>query len=230
MSIRNKILAIDDEIKILKILQNILSEDYDVIVANNGEEGVALAQAERPDLILVDRIMPIMNGIATTQFVRNCMITKNIPIIMVTALNDSSDRATAFKAGVDDFVSKPFHPDELLARISSKLTRFKNLKEPVALSREFSLLNLRLSLDEATAYLSDRPVHLTPLEFNILRSLISAQGKVQSRQQLLTEIWGDSETNLRALDVHITSLRKKIRRFTGSIETVYGRGYVIRER
>jgi two-component system alkaline phosphatase synthesis response regulator PhoP len=229
MNNRSKVLVIDDEIKLVKLIQNILTDKYDVITAENGEDGVAIAQSEKPDLILVDQIMPKMDGIATTQFIRNCISTKNTPVIMLTALKETQERTKAFLAGVDDFISKPFHPEELLARISSKLTRFKILNEAIK-ANEYNYLNLRINLDERTAYISDKAIHLTPLEFELLRCLVANLGRVQSRQQLLAEIWKDAETNERALDAHITSLRKKTKRFAGLIDTVYGRGYIIREK
>lgn len=230
MITRSKVLAIDDEEKILSLIQDILSDTYEVVVASTGQKGIELALTEKPNLVLVDNIMPNMSGIEATQFIRKCAATKDIPIIMLTALKESPDRTRAFRAGVDDFISKPFHPDELMARIESKIHRFRS--RPLGKSKtrgQVKYLNLRINFDANTVYVNDKIVRLTALELKILAGLLAGRGKVQSREKLCESVWEEGKTNPRALDAHFTSLRKKLRHFSGTIATVYGQGYVIRE-
>lgn len=227
MEPRFKILVIDDEQKILNLIRDITSDKYNVITANNGEDGLEKAQVEIPDLILIDKIMPKMDGVITTQFIRKCSSTKNIPIIMLTALKESEDRLIAFKSGVDDFISKPFHPDELLSRIESKINRFKNL-QGTDKSSEIISNNLRMNLNDQTVYIGKNLIHLTSVEFHILHCLLVGKGKIQTRNHLLTAVWEKKTNDTRLLDSHLASLRRKLKKFDQEIITVYGKGYVIR--
>lgn len=224
MSTRSKILVIDDETKILKIIDDVLSDAYDVLTATNGEDGLAIAQSEVPDLIVVDKIMPKMDGVLVAQFLRKGASTKHIPIIMLTALKEPPDRTAAFNAGIDDFISKPFHPDELVARIESKIGRFKSLQKPERV-QELRWQNLRLLPEEGRVFLDNSLVRLTPIEFAILHDLISNVGKVRSREKIVAKVWGKAGYDVRLLDSHVASLRRKMKHLSGGIETIYGRGY-----
>lgn len=226
MNRRAKILVIDDEKKIIKLIKSVLADTYDVLTADNGESGIEIAKLNKVDLILIDKVMPKMDGIKATKFFRTFDLTQSIPIIMLTALKDSDDRLLAFNAGVDDFISKPFHPAELLARIEGKISRFQSLRISTN-SKEIVWRNLRLKLADQRAYIDDAVVHLTPLEFGILKELLLHKGELRTREQLIKEIWDETSNDTRSLDSHIASIRRKTKRFADTISTVYGRGYIL---
>lgn len=229
MNSRRKILIVEDEEKILNLIQDVLVENYNVVTAQNGEDAIALAQSEQPDVILLDKIIPKIDGILTSRYLRKGAKTKHIPIIMLTALKEPQDRTEAFSAGIDDFISKPFHPDELIARVEAKIVRFQSLQNRVG-SQEITVGNLRLNINDRSIFINDKLVHLTSIEFQIFQRLLQNQGEVQSRKALIRSVWGDDVKDDRVLDSHFASLRRKLKNFSEKIVTVYGEGYVIREK
>jgi DNA-binding response OmpR family regulator len=228
MNSRRKVLIVEDEEKILNLIQDVLIEKYDVVTAQNGEDAIVMAQDEQPDVILLDKIIPKMDGILTSQYLRRGSKTKHIPIIMLTALKEPEDRTAAFAAGIDDFISKPFHPDELIARVEAKIVRFQSLQNKSVI-QEIVVGNLRFNMNDRSVFINDKMIHLTSLEFQILQRLLQNRGEVQSRAALISSIWGDSAKDDRVLDSHFASLRRKLKNFSEKIVTVYGEGYVIRD-
>lgn len=218
---------IDDEEKILRLVSDILSDQYDVITSTNGEEGIDKAQAEKPDLILVDMVMPKLNGVETTKFLRRCLATSQTPIIMLTALKEPEDRTEGFEAGVDDFISKPFHPTELKSRIKNKINRFKTISSGKRESLELG--NLKLDAGKQSVHIDGKAIHIPKIEFAILRELLLHAEEILSREYLLKRIWGDKDVDDRILDQHVTILRKKLTAFDHKIRAVYGRGYTVRK-
>lgn len=228
MPTQQKILVIDDEPKILTLIESLMIDNYEVVTALNGAEGLKAAKNFNPDLIILDRLMPEMDGIEACRELRDEASTQQIPIIMLTALKESSDRIEAFNAGVDDFISKPFHPDELLTRVNAKLKRFNQLRNN-SLNTEIICKNLVMDVATKTVQIDNVFIHLTETEFDILHSLLEKRNRILSRSDLVKKIWNQTEVDDRILDCHIVSLRKKIKNFELKIKTLYGRGYVISE-
>lgn len=220
---KRKILVVDDEPSIREFLAQILSADYQIILAKSGTEAVEKAQSQKPSLILLDILMPGMTGVEVCKHLRNDSNTKLIPIIMLTALNEPEQRTQAFLAGADDYISKPFKPDELLARIKSKVRRLD--EAPSSLSALLKFGDLELDLQEAKVEIAGNPLDIGHIELKILKCLLSHRGQLVERNILNQYVWGDEAPSYRALDPHITTLRKKLRASRGELKTVYGRGY-----
>jgi two-component system phosphate regulon response regulator PhoB len=229
-ALKPKILIVDDEPAILRIIQDLLENEFNVISAKSGEEAVHEAIDKRPDLILLDNLMPGMSGVDAARFIRKGSTTKHIPIVMLTALKEPLDRVDAFKAGVDDFISKPFHPDDLLARIASKLERFKQVFHSPEVSHDHTLGNLRINLKQQLVEIDGKRIPLTHLELNVLGVLLEHVDEIVDRKSLIKALWSSPDQDERILDVHIATLRKKIKKFNRKIETVYRKGYIIRSR
>ncbi len=223
-----KILVVDDEPAILRIVEDFLSDRFNVVVAANAQEAIALVIEEKPNLIIIDNIMPGMSGVELAKTLRRAPSVNQVPIIMLTALKESSDRIEAFKAGVDDFISKPFDLDELMARVESKLVRFGSV--PHAHSEVWKLGNLSIDEKSHQVKIKEKTIHLTHIEFAILLKLIESQNQIVSRDELEKTIWKSKKTENRILDIHLNTLRKKIQNFDHQIETIYGRGFIIRSR
>lgn len=223
-----KILAVDDEPAILRIIKDILKGEYQVLAASDGQEAVAMAIDDAPDLILIDNIMPGMSGLDVVRLLRRANSTKHIPIIMITALKESVDRVEAYRAGVDDFISKPFQQDELLARIESKLERFK--ARSIGKPKILTLGNLKFDFDSHTVEVRNKKIHLTNIELGILQILISDIGSIVPRSKMIETIWSLPHPDERLLDIHVATLRRKVKSFDHKIETVYGKGYIIRRK
>ena len=218
------VLVIDDEPQIVRLVRAYLEEaGFRVVIAYNGEEGLAVARHEKPDLIILDVLMPRMDGLEFTRRIRS---ERDVPIIMLTARVEETDRIVGLALGADDYVTKPFSPRELVARVRAVLRRAHASPERPLVLRVGSL-----TLDRAahTVTLADRPLELTPTEFSILETLMTTPGRVFSRAELLQAAQGVAfEAYERTVDVHIKNLRRKLEpdpahpRF---ILTVRGVGY-----
>jgi two-component system alkaline phosphatase synthesis response regulator PhoP len=222
------ILVIDDEPNIVQICRDYLAAaGFNVITAADGPQGLALARQERPDLIVLDLMLPGMDGLDLCREVRR---EQNTPIIMLTARVEETDRLIGLEVGADDYLTKPFSPRELVARVRTVLRRISGAAAPTDLIRAGAL-----TLDRARykVLLPDREVTLTPTEFEILAALAGQPGRVFSRAQLLTVARGVAfESYERAIDSHIRNLRRKIERSDGEPEyiiTVHGVGYKFAE-
>lgn len=224
------ILIADDESYIREFLAEILSVEYRIIFAKNGNEAVEVAANSNPNLILLDISMPEKNGIEVCKELRMKEASKGTPIIMLTALNEPNQRVLAFNSGADDYISKPFLPDELVARIKRKLIRHSS--DENTRSRGLSYGTVRLNHDKLNVEIDGDIYDLGQVEYRILNLLLKKRGELVSRQELNQHIWSDELPSDRALDPHITSLRKKLQKSQGEIKTVYGKGYslIIREK
>ena len=227
---KHKILIVDDEPSIREFLAQILSEHYQILFAKNGTEAFEIAKNKKPTIILLDIIMPGKNGIETCREIRNDPTTKSIPVIMLTALNDSNQRTQAFLSGADDYITKPFNPDELIARVESKIRRQKEVAPQVTGRVQFG--DLTLNFEELKAEINGKTVEISQTEFKILSCLIKNQGQLVQREVLHDSVWGEESPSDRALDPHITTLRKKLKNSRSELKTVYGQGYslILKER
>lgn len=220
---KNAILIIDDESEIREVVGQILSEHYRVLFASNGQEGLELAKKEKPSAIVLDMMMPILNGIKTCEILRRTSETANIPVLMLSGDSHVDNKIGAFNTGADDYISKPFLPNELVARVRAKVNRYVN--KPVEVMRAYSHDGFEIRYDEMKAYYKSKPIDLGPIEYKILCHLVTHQSQIVAREALNAFIWGDEVPSSRALDPHITSLRKALRNTNADLKTVYGRGY-----
>ena len=227
---KSKILVIDDEIHIVELLKfNLEINNYEVDYEYDGIDGYIKAKETKPDLILLDWMLPNISGIDILTKIRSDKNLKHIPVIMLTAKNMESDKVKGLEIGADDYITKPFSIKELLARISSVLRRYNisGQNEEIILS----IGNLKLDLQKHEVYKGSEKIELTLKEFELLKLLIENKGKVLSRNYLLDKIWGyEYYGETRTVDVHIRYLRKKIEGNTSSekyIQTIRGVGYKI---
>ncbi len=218
------ILVVDDEKRLVSLVQSYLNQaGFRVVTAFNGREALAVAEREKPDLIILDLMMPEMDGHEFTEVYRKIHST---PIIMLTARVEEEEQVIGLELGADDFVTKPFRPRELMARVRAVLRR-SGQAEPAA--KILSAAGITLDRDSRWVKVDQRYVDLTPSEFDLLAALMSAPGRVFSRLDLLDIIQGIRyEGYQRTIDLHIKNLRAKIERDPRSphyVETVYGVGY-----
>ncbi|RJQ25950.1 MAG: DNA-binding response regulator [Peptococcaceae bacterium] len=234
-----KILVVDDEKNILELLRfNLEREGYQVMTAVDGVAALELARTGRPDLIVLDVMLPGQDGLAVCRDLHQYPETKNIPIIMLSARGEELDRVLGLEMGADDYVTKPFSPRELVARIKARLRRARSelAEEREAGRTEKGRLCFgRMVVDEDrfAVYIDGVKQDLTPKEFELLRFLARRPGRVFSRDFLLEQVWGyDYAGDSRTVDVHVRHIRQKLENLLeGSqcIETVRGVGYRFRE-
>ena len=238
------ILIVDDEKMILNLLScNLIKEGYNVIEAKDGLEAITIAQEEKPDLILLDVMLPKLDGLSVCKRVKNIM---NVPILMVTAKDDELDKILGLELGADDYITKPFSIRELLARVKANLRKadvianvkkeVKEVKKPEE-TPELKRTNiikvgvLTLDLDRFEVMVNDRIVDLTLREFEVLKFLASDPGQVITRETLLEKVWGyEYYGDIRTVDVTVRRIREKIERDTSNpkiLITKRGVGYYI---
>ena len=214
-----KILIVDDEPQIVEICRDYLkAAGYATVTASNGAQGLSLARREKPDLIVLDLMMPEMDGLDVTREIRRA---SDVPIIMLTARVEETDKLIGLELGADDYITKPFSPRELVARIRVVLRRVVNSPD----SDTIRAGNVELDRAHYEVHLPDKTVPLTSTEFEILATLMSQPGRIFSRAQLLTATHGVTFESLeRAIDSHIRNLRRKLEP-AELIITVHGVGY-----
>lgn len=214
-----KILLVDDETEILEICRDYLkASGYDVVTAKNGVQGLAFAKHEKPDLIITDLSMPEMDGL---DLCRNIRKESNVPIIMLTARVEETDKLIGLEIGADDYITKPFSPRELVARVKVVLRRVAGDANAEVIRVE----NILLDRAHYTVQIKKREISLTPTEFEIMATMMSQPGRIFSRNQLLNSVHGVAfESYERAIDSHIRNLRRKLEP-DDLIITVHGVGY-----
>ena len=219
---KEKILVVEDDRDIQEIVSEILkAEGYEVVTADNGLEGYQLFKERDPDLIILDVMMPKMDGYQMAKLVRQK--NETVPIIMLTALEEEYDEIKGFEVGADDFISKPFSFNILLQRVRAVLRRSKKEK-----NKQLEIREITLDLDTYKAIVGNQEVELTYKEFEIMYLLMSNKNKVVLRKTLLDKVWGsDYEGDSRVLDNHIKNLRKKLN--ISYIKTLKGVGYKFEE-
>ncbi|MBI2332965.1 MAG: response regulator transcription factor [Chloroflexi bacterium] len=214
-----KILLVDDEPEILEISRDYLkASSFDVVTANDGVQGLAAARREKPDLIVMDLMMPEMDGLDLCREIRR---KSNVPIIMLTARVEETDKLVGLEIGADDYITKPFSPRELVARVKVVLRRIGGDSAADVIRVE----NVSLDRTHYEVQIGSRAVSLTPTEFEIMATLMSQPGRIFSRSQLLNAAHGVAfESYERAIDSHIRNLRRKLEP-DELIVTVHGVGY-----
>lgn len=228
-----KILIIDDEIHIVELIKfNLENSGYEVDVSYDGLDGYLKIKQDKPNLVLLDWMLPNISGIDMLKKIRSDESLSNIPVIMLTAKNMERDKIEGLELGADDYITKPFSIKELLARISSVLRRYNINKENIGnIENILTVGNLNMNLLKYEVYRGNEKVDLTLKEFELLKLLLENKGKVLSRNYLLDKIWGyDYYGETRTVDVHIRYLRKKIEGNDSSekyIQTIRGVGYKI---
>lgn len=227
---KEKILIVEDEKDIIKMLDyNLKKEGFRVIDARDGEDALDLAVREYPDLILLDLMLPGINGLEVCKSLKKESKTARIPIIMLTAKSQETDKIVGLELGADDYVTKPFSPRELIARIKAVLRR---ATEKEKLPEVFQANDLEIDFAKISVNVKDKLVELTSKEFELLKTLLKAKGRVLSRDYLLDTIWGYDhamEIQTRTVDVHIRTLRKKLKSAAKMIVTVKNYGYRFEE-
>ncbi|MDD3345433.1 MAG: response regulator [Candidatus Omnitrophica bacterium] len=223
---REKILIVEDEKDIIRMLEyNLKKEGYRVVDARDGEDAFDLAVREHPDLILLDLMLPGIDGLEVCKGLKKETKTALIPIIMLTAKSQESDKVIGLELGADDYITKPFSPRELIARIKAVLRR---ASEKEKLPETFCSGDLKIDFAKISVSVKDKQVDLTSKEFELLKTLLKARGRVLSRDFLLDSIWGYDhamEIQTRTVDVHIRTLRKKLKSAAKMVVTVKNYGY-----
>ena len=223
------ILIIDDDKAINELIKvNLKLNGYNIIQAYDGIEGFALTKQELPNLVLLDVMMP-NDGYTVAQRIRQCEQTKNIPIIMLTALSEIQDKGKGFDIGVDDYLVKPFDIEELKMRVKAVLKRSNQLPESMATKELLVLDEITLLPESYSVKIGEKIAKLTPIEFDIFNILFQNHGNMVSSAKLLKDVWGYApDDDVETIRVHIRHLRAKIDKISEGkkyIETIYGGGY-----
>lgn len=226
----NKILVIDDDNAINELIKiNLELNGYKVIQALDGIKGFALAKQELPNAIVLDVMMPEVDGYTVAQRIRQNPSTKNIPILMLTALSQLNDKVKGFDIGVDDYLTKPFEMEELKVRLRALLKRSNQIPESIATREILTVNEITLVPEAYTVKINNKEAKLTPIEFEIFNLLFQNHGNMVSSAKLLSDIWGYSpDDEIETIRVHIRHLRTKIDKIAQGkkyIETIYGGGY-----
>jgi DNA-binding response OmpR family regulator len=222
--VADTILVVDDEARIVKLVRDYLERaGFSVLTARDGETAMQLVRREQPDLIVLDLMLPGVDGLDVCRRLRH---ESGVPIIMLTARVEEADRIVGLELGADDYVTKPFSPGELVARVRATLRRVKGQIGPATVLRA---ADVELDTAALAATVAGRPVDLTPTEFQVLATLVRQPGRIFSREQLLEAVHGIAFDGYdRSVDSHVKNLRRKIEpdpRQPRYIQTVYGVGY-----
>ncbi len=235
--IKKRILVVDDEQSIRTLLDyNLKKADFETIMAADGREAIEKVRKEKPDLILLDLMLPEINGLEVCETLRNQSI--NIPIIMLTAKGEELDKVLGLEIGADDYMTKPFSPREVVARVKAVLRRTSPQIQPQEMLKQNEMATLKVGpltiySDQYEAYLGDEKLEFTLKEFELLLYFVRNKNQVLSRDVLLSAVWNyDFAGDTRIVDVHVSHLREKIEENTKKpiyIKTVRGIGYKFEE-
>lgn len=224
MNEQSRILVVDDEASIRRIVRTYLeSLGFEVTCIDNGPDAITWNRLEKPDLIILDLNLPGMDGIEVAARIRE---ESDVYILMLTARGEEEDRVAGLRIGADDYLTKPFSPRELVARVEAVLRRRRDSKP--SLSRELVFKHLSINPDSYIAITPEGPLHLTATEFQVLWLLASNAGRVLTREQLIEQVWGaEFYGNDRVVDVYVGQVRRKLQEAAGEglIETIRGVGY-----
>lgn len=224
---RKRLLIVEDDTKILELLTwHFVREDFQVATTVDGEEALVLAVETPPDIVLLDWMIQGLAGIEVCRRLRRLPETANVPIIMLTARGEEADRIRGLETGADDYVTKPFSPRELVARVHAVLRRVR----PALAGQLLSYADLEMDVTNHKVKRSGKTLHLGPTEYRLLKHFLEHPARVFSRERLLDAVWGqDTEIELRTVDVHIRRLRTVLAQVPGPelIRTVRAAGYAL---
>ncbi len=220
-----RILVVDDEPDILSLLVYQFSrEGYRVSTAVNGQSAISTARDERPDAVVLDLMLPDVDGYQVLKTLREDEDTREIPVLLLTARKEEEERIRGFEHGADDYVTKPFSARELVLRVQALLRRATS--EPVARRRKLAVGPVEVDRDGHRVTVDGRELDLTPLEYRLLTVLMERRGRVQSRRELLRAAWNtEADIETRTVDMHVARLRSKLGEAGELVETVRGFGY-----
>ena len=222
-----RILIVEDEEALATLLEyNLSKEKFDVTIAADGEEGLLKIEENAPDVVILDWMLPKISGIEICRRIRSKPETRNIPIIMLTARSEEADRIRGLETGADDYLTKPFSTNELIARVRAVLRRIR----PGLVEDKVTYGDIEIDRVSHRVMRGDKEIHLGPTEFRLLDHLIQHPRRVFSREQLLNAVWGsDVFVEVRTVDVHIGRLRKALNKFKQGdpIRTVRSAGYAL---
>ncbi|MES1211191.1 MAG: response regulator [Acidobacteriota bacterium] len=221
---RERILLVEDEPDIAEVLQyNLEKEGFQVDLANRGDTGLEMVRRDHPDLVLLDLMLPGVDGLELTRLLKRDPATAHLPIVMLTARGEEVDRIVGLELGADDYISKPFSPRELVLRVKAVLRR---IQPDETVSERLEAGGIELDISGHQLRVGGKEIPLTATEFRLLRLLMERGGRVQTRGQLLSDVWGYAEDiDSRTVDTHIRRLRRKLGPEADRIETVIGVGY-----
>ena len=222
-----KILIVEDEKNLQKLIKyNLDKADYESVSSKSAEEAFDILKDQSVDLILLDIMLPGMDGFSACRLIKKDSKLKYIPVIMLTAKGEEVDKIKGLESGADDYVVKPFSPRELILRIKAVLKRNK----PEVPENIIKADNIIINISKHNITVNNKEIKLTPLEFKLLVTLLKKKGHVYSRENLLNEVWSiGADIYTRTIDTHIKSLRKKLGKTGDSIETIRGLGYKFKE-
>jgi two-component system phosphate regulon response regulator PhoB len=224
---KERILIVEDDRDIVEMIEyNLKKEGYSTIAVLNGKRAISLAKRERPDLVILDLMLPDIDGFEICKSLRSNEITSQTPIVMLTAKSQESDKVVGLELGADDYITKPFSPRELIARIKAVLRRHG----PMMVQAKMKKGIIRIDSVKHKVLVADKEISLTHTEFKLLEFMAGRPGVVLSRDRLLDGVFGyDAGVYDRTVDAHIKSLRKKLGKARDYIETVRGAGYRFKE-
>jgi len=227
---REKILVVEDELDILEVIEyNLSREGFRVLSSRDGSDALRIARNDAPDLVLLDLMLPRLDGLEVCRRLKSDAVTSGIPIIMVTAKGEESDIVLGLGLGADDYVTKPFGPKELVARVKAVMRRGL-LKTDEGITSRVEAGGIVVDADRHEVSVDDRPVPFTPTELRLLHLLMSNPGRVFTRDQLLSRVIGEGAFVVgRNIDVHVRSIREKLGHRRDAVETVRGVGYRFRD-
>jgi two-component system phosphate regulon response regulator PhoB len=221
------VLIVEDEAALATMLSyNLEKEGFDVCMASDGEEALIQVAERKPDVVLLDWMLPLVSGIEVCRQIRRAPASRTLPIIMLTARGEEGDRVRGLNSGADDYIVKPFSPAELIARVRAVMRR----AQPASAEEVLRYGDLAMDLVAHRVTRDGKPIHLGPTEFRLLRFLMQHPGRVFSREQLLDRVWGhDVYVEVRTVDVHIRRLRKALNagKAVDLIRTVRAAGYAL---
>lgn len=221
------ILVIEDDFDIRTLISMTLKrQGFTVVAVETGEEGLEKALELQPLVITLDLMLPGINGLQVCQQLRANEATEDLYVLMVTALGDQDDKITGFQVGADDYLVKPFQPEELVLRVSAAARRMKRILSTVENTDVFSIQGLRLDANQHRVWIDDDEIKMTITEYKLLTHLLRKQDQLCSRGELLQEVWElPPNLNTRTVDTHIKRLRQKMQHLAPFIQTVRGAGY-----
>lgn len=219
-----RILIVDDEPDVVDLIEiNLKALGFQISTASDGASALDKVQSKRPDLIILDLMIPSISGLEVCKTLKKNSETASIPIIMLTAKSEEVDRIVGLELGADDYVTKPFSPRELALRVQSVLRRGT---EKVTLDETLTIGAITVDSSKHEVLLQGKPIDLTATEFNLLALLMQRRGRVQNRDRLLNDVWGyEAAIDTRTVDTHVRRLRSKLGKHADVIETIRGVGY-----